>query len=229
MTHAQQTFQQKLQKLRYRDHERFSFDIASHKFRPASVLLLLWPESDDLRLLFTQRPNTMRSHSGQISFPGGKADPDDRDLLETALRETREEVGVDVPRDAVMGRLDEAWSVSRRVVHSFVALLPERPAFTPNPDEVEFMLEANLQELLLPEALVTRSLRYEGIDFTDQTYTVNHKTIWGLTSDILTEFLDWIRDTPDLGHRGAQRETELRQFLDVFPDSGTMERIPPPK
>lgn len=226
MTTAERALQNKLKQLQHRDHQRFSFDVASYKFRPASVLLLLWPEDDDLRLLFTQRPDTLRSHSGQISFPGGKADPEDRDLIETALRETMEEIGVEVSRNEVVGRLDEAWSVSRRIVHSFVAIVPQRPVFAPNPDEVEFMIEANVQDLLRPGALITRPLSFQGIDFTDQTYTVNHKLIWGLTADILTEFLEWIRDTPDPGHRGTERESELRQFLEVFPNSGTIERDP---
>jgi ADP-ribose pyrophosphatase YjhB (NUDIX family) len=166
----------------------------------------------------------MNSHSGQISFPGGKADPSDTDLVHTALRETFEEVGVPLDRERVVGRLDDAWSVSRRLVYPYVAVSESEPSFTPNPAEVSRLLVGELSNLLEPDALQTRKLSFEGIEFIDQTYTVEGETVWGLTADILTEFLDWLRDSPEPGHRAHKREEELVAFLQRFPKDGSMDR-----
>lgn len=217
-------YREKLLKLRQRGYKEFDRELEELHFAKAAVVILLWPVNNNLDILFTKRTQHLPSHSGQVSFPGGGAEPQDKTLVDTAIRETWEETGITLTHDSIVGRLDDAWSVSRRHVIPYVALLEEPVSVRPNPNEVSRIFHGSLQRLIRPEALNIRTLTFEGVDFTDQVYEVDGETVWGLTSDILTEFLDWMRDTPEPGHRCIYREQELDEFLKRFPERGGMER-----
>lgn len=142
-------------------------------------------------VIMTVKSMRMNIHAGEISFPGGKVDAGDRDLLHTALRETREEIGIDLKRDQVIGRL---CSVTTRnsgfVITPFVSIISERPDMTPNA-EVEEILEMPLDELLCTAAPDVNP----GHDATSDMYVFEHdatkgKPIWGASARILKQIHD---------------------------------------
>ena len=115
------------------DEPRFSQRAPVH----ASVLVPLVMRDSGLTVLLTERTANLSSHSGQVAFPGGKADPEDRDAIETALREAQEEVGLEAQHIEVMGALPTYTTGSAYIVTPVVALVHPGFSLTPNPGEVD--------------------------------------------------------------------------------------------
>jgi 8-oxo-dGTP pyrophosphatase MutT (NUDIX family) len=156
---------------------------------PAAVVV---PVIDGARptLVLTRRSETVRDHKGEISFPGGVRHPEDGDLLATALRETREELGI--PEDAfeVLGRLPPTHTfVSGYVVVPFVGLLPRRPAMRPSPVEIADVLEMDLRRL----AAVEREVVPPGHPGGWFAYELDGDVVWGATGRILHGLLETLR------------------------------------
>lgn len=157
--------------------------------RPAGVLVALY---DDVgpHVVLTRRSPRLASHTHEVSFPGGRHDPDDPDLWHTALREAHEETGLDPTTPRLVGHMDLLSTVgSRSIIHPFVALLPGRPDLVANPDEVEAVLHVPLAELLLD-----RVYREEEWDFPDGPWRISFfelvgDTVWGATAAILRQLL----------------------------------------
>jgi 8-oxo-dGTP pyrophosphatase MutT (NUDIX family) len=116
----------------------------------AAAVLVPLVVRDGLHVLLTQRTAHLNSHSGQIAFPGGKVDPEDRDAAHTALREAQEEVGLDADHVEVIGNLPEYATGSGFVVTPVLALVSAQAQFTPNPHEVADVFEVPLQFLMDP-------------------------------------------------------------------------------
>ncbi len=157
--------------------------------RRAAVLVLLFPDADgEARLVLTERVTYDGLHSGEVSFPGGKAEADDVDDRATALREAAEEVGLDVAAAAVrvVGALAPVWiPVSDFRIEPIVALTARRPALTADPAEVARILEPPVAAFLpaAPIEIVERTigdwpLRYGG-------YRIDGLHVWGATARIL--------------------------------------------
>ncbi|MFL5777618.1 MAG: NUDIX hydrolase, partial [Chloroflexota bacterium] len=157
--------------------------------RPAAVLVLLMPgPAGEARIVLTERLSYDGHHSGEVSFPGGKAEPDDADAAATALREAAEEVGLD-PTAAgvrVVGRLDEVFiPVSDFRIVPIVAVAEQPPVLSPNPAEVARILTPPV-EAFLPDAtveMVERTIgdwpiRYGG-------FRIEGLHVWGATARIL--------------------------------------------
>jgi 8-oxo-dGTP pyrophosphatase MutT (NUDIX family) len=158
----------------------------------AAVLLLIYEKHDEPHVLFTLRTYLVETHKGQISFPGGAADPDDDDLRFTALRETYEEVGVQREDVEVVGQLDDWPSISGFVVTPYVGFLHGRVPyrFRPNRHEVAELIEVPLSHLL-DESNTTEEVRHVGgRDVLMHSYVFKKHVIWGLTARILRQFLD---------------------------------------
>ena len=157
--------------------------------RAAAVLALLFPdEVGDTRLVLTERPSYDGHHSGEVSFPGGKAEPTDVDAAATALREAAEEVGLDAVAAGVrvVGRLDDVFiPVSDFLITPIVAVAECVPALRANPAEVSRILTP-AADAFLPDApieIVERTirdwpLRYGG-------YRIDGLHVWGATARIL--------------------------------------------
>ena len=158
--------------------------------RPAAALVLVYPGLDgEAHLVLTERVDYGGDHhSGEVSLPGGKADPADADAIATALREAIEEVGLDLldAGVAVIGSLDALWiPPSNFLVTPIVAVAARRPAFVPDPREVAAILEAPVAAFLPDVAPVIidpdpggRPLRYGA-------YLVEGRIVWGATASIL--------------------------------------------
>ncbi len=156
----------------------------------AAVLLPLYGWPDDPGLVFPERRADLRRHAGEISFPGGRRDDGDADLQTTALREAREEIGLNPARV----KLGEALPATRTfvtnyVVHPFVGHIPHpgELSLQPNPAEVETVLTFSLE--LLRESYEMRRLVRRGIPIHTPTYEVEGQLIWGATARILGDLL----------------------------------------
>jgi 8-oxo-dGTP pyrophosphatase MutT (NUDIX family) len=157
---------------------------------PAAVLIPLYLKDGTCHILFTKRTEHLHHHRGEISFPGGARHAEDRDLLETALRESNEEVGI-APADVeVLGVLDDFYSVYDYCVTPYVGLLPADYRFTASPAEIERIIEVPVAHLLRPEIFRTEDWTWKGRPHPVLFYTWGTDEIWGLTAAILRQFLD---------------------------------------
>jgi 8-oxo-dGTP pyrophosphatase MutT (NUDIX family) len=156
----------------------------------AAVLLPLYGWPEDPGLVFTERRADMRRHAGEISFPGGRPDPEDADLRATALREAQEEIGLD-PAAVELG--DELPTTSTFVtgylIHPFVGRIPHPKELDlePSPAEVETLLTFSLK--VLRENYAIRRLVRRGVPIHTPTYEVEGHLIWGATARILGDLL----------------------------------------
>ncbi len=160
--------------------------------RTAAVLLLLYPHENRLYIPFMRRTQDGRVHGGQISFPGGRVEQEDKDLTHTALREAEEEIGVPAREVEILGSLSELYIVpSNFVVHPRVAFLDHRPEFFPSEEEVDEIIEVEVDILLRPETRQLMSKKFtNGKILETPAYVVREDvTIWGGTSMMLAEFL----------------------------------------
>ena len=160
-----------------------------HGRTKAAVLIALYVEAGDLHAVFTRRRHDLRSHAGEISFPGGRRDPADASLLETALRETEEEIGLPRELVRVLGALPPTPTVATNYgVYPFVGLIePGRP-WTLSPREVDEVLELRLAALRA--ARTRRRLLHRGIPFRTDVYDMGEgAVIWGATARIVGNLL----------------------------------------
>lgn len=159
--------------------------------RPAGVLVLLFPdETGDARVVLTERVTRDGYHSGEVSFPGGRAEPGDVDLAATALREAAEEVALDPVAAGVrvVGELERFWiPVSNYEVTPILALAERRPRFMPSPDEVARIVEPRVGDFLpdAPVEIVERTVR--GWRLRYGAYQVDGLSIWGATARVLSQ------------------------------------------
>jgi 8-oxo-dGTP pyrophosphatase MutT (NUDIX family) len=159
---------------------------------PAAVLIPILTGPDP-SVFFTERPDSMRHHSGEISFPGGSRHPEDEDLRATALRETHEELGLSPEAVDVLGCLPPIHAlVSGFTVVPYVGLLAERPEFVPSPDEVAAVIEIPLRTLLAIEQ--EREWVFVSERWSTYAYQYAGHTIWGATARILHTLLDAFRE-----------------------------------
>lgn len=164
-----------------------------------AAVLLAVRATDPLELLLIERAEKEGDPwSGHMALPGGRREPDDRDLLATALRETMEETRIQVPQEAVLGALDEVRpSVRRRfsiMIAPFVAVVPAHTTAVPAPAEVETALWVPLPHLASEEAVdeILIELEEESLSFPALSY--QDYIIWGLTHRILTRFMEVAKD-----------------------------------
>jgi 8-oxo-dGTP pyrophosphatase MutT (NUDIX family) len=180
---------------------RPGWETAESSARPAAVLVLVYPADDgDARLVLTERTDRGGHHSGEVSFPGGRAEPDDADIVATALREAAEEVGLD-PVDArvrVLGLLPMQWiPVSNFTVTPVVAIAERRPSLAPQPSEVAAILDAPLDAFLPGAPLLTVEREIRGHAIRYAAYPVAGLAVWGMTARVLGGLGAWLgRDTP---------------------------------
>jgi 8-oxo-dGTP pyrophosphatase MutT (NUDIX family) len=156
--------------------------------REAAVLMPLLVREGTPHVLVTRRPATLRHHAGQYAFPGGTRDAEDPSPLHTALRETREELGIDVSGVRVLGALDEVPTLTEFRIQPFVGVLPSGLAFQPNPEEVELIVEVPLRHFLDPSIRRTERRTVRGISYDVDFYTYGPHVIWGATGRILRNF-----------------------------------------
>ena len=156
--------------------------------RAAAVLIPIYP-SPEPTLIFTVRSESLPSHKGQISFPGGSIDPEDASPEAAALREAQEEIGLDPAAVEVVGRLDDMPTfVSGYVVSPVVGVLDTRPELMPNPAEVARVLEIPLDDLV-DEIRREPGFSERGRTYPTEAWVWNEHVIWGVTARLLRDLL----------------------------------------
>ncbi len=173
---------------------RLEKELIAEKQRPAvvcAVAVLLFPVAGKLQLTLILRPTYEGGvHSGQIAFPGGKKDPTDANLLETALRECCEEIGVEIDPAHFLGALPDIYIVpSHSVVTPFVAFLPTQPVYTPDKREVAKVLEFDLSHFFNPDVYTLQDIKIgENKTWKLPCYQIDEHIIWGATARMIQDF-----------------------------------------
>jgi 8-oxo-dGTP pyrophosphatase MutT (NUDIX family) len=157
--------------------------------RIAAGLLLLYPGSDGPSIPLTVRSSTLRRHAGQISLPGGATDEGET-LVEAALREAHEEIGVDPARVRVLGELTPVHVlVSGFTLHPIVGITDERPDFHPAAHEVETVIEVSIADLQDASNIRHGVRTREGMAIEYPYFHLRGSQVWGATAMILGEFV----------------------------------------
>ncbi len=162
--------------------------------RLGAVLALFFPLNNSNRLIFIQRTQSRGVHSGQISFPGGKHEKTDQTMLNTAIRETIEEIGISPDEINILGKLSLLYiPPSNFLVHPFVGFVSKPPVFNPDPKEVSEVFSVSVSDLLNESCIQQMDTAVHNFKITVPCFYVNGKVIWGATAMILSELLEVIR------------------------------------
>ena len=170
----------------------------NHKVPRAGVLILLYQGPDGLRIVFMKRPEYDGVHSGQISFPGGKEERSDQSIIHTALRETKEEIGIPVESIQVLGSLTPLYiPVSETEVFPTVGYSIQMPVFQTDPHEVDYLIETDLEAFFDPSILKTKPYNHGKFIGEIPFFDIQGNHVWGATAMILSEFLEIIEHLED--------------------------------
>jgi 8-oxo-dGTP pyrophosphatase MutT (NUDIX family) len=162
--------------------------------RIAAVMILLYPENGSIHTVFMQRPDYDGVHGGQISFPGGKKEPEDEDVIRTALREAHEETGIDPGKVEVIGSLTPLFiPVSNMIVTPVVGGMIEKPVYNYRSEEVVFLIDADMNRFLDPSIVRSKPFEIRGELLDVKYFDYENHTIWGATAMILNELLTIIK------------------------------------
>lgn len=158
--------------------------------RPSAVLAPLYEDDEGVQVVLTRRAWHMRSHTGEVAFPGGRHEDQDPDLVTTALREAHEEVALDPSSVEIIGELDHLTTVtSRSFIVPYVGAVEGRPELVPEPGEVDAILHVPVAELLLPEVFREERWGFRGLDRPIWFFELVGDTVWGATAAMLRDLL----------------------------------------
>jgi 8-oxo-dGTP pyrophosphatase MutT (NUDIX family) len=155
----------------------------------AAVLVPLYRVDGEIHVVFTRRRHDLRRHPGEVSFPGGRHEPGDADLVETALRETHEEIGLAPAAVRLAGALRPTPTIATGyAIYPFVGVIEPVTRWTISPDEVASVLELTLTDLRA--GYDRRRLERRGLPVRTDTFVVGDELIWGATARILQDLLE---------------------------------------
>lgn len=179
------------QRLRQALSQRQKQHIVDANRVPSAVLLPIYYKQGQYYILFTKRTGKVQEHKGQISFPGGAYQDGDKTLVNTALRECTEEIGVMADRVEILGELDDtATQSSGYIISPFVAIIPWPCPLKVDQWETEEIIEVPISALLDKSRLRQETEMIDGETVTSYFYHYQGKVIWGATARILSQFLD---------------------------------------
>lgn len=156
--------------------------------KPSGVLLLLYPDDHEMSTVLMLRASG-GPHSGQVSLPGGRKESGDKNLQDTALRETYEEIGVEAQYVNILGTLTDLYVPNSHFsITPFVGWCEKKPIFTADDHEVKKVLPVSLKDLFAPENRKEKILHYPEYDIRAPYYLVSGEMVWGATAMIISEF-----------------------------------------
>jgi 8-oxo-dGTP pyrophosphatase MutT (NUDIX family) len=172
------------------------FTIQQNNPRPSSILILLYPVEENLHTVLIHRNEYEGMHSNQVSFPGGKKDHTDNNAEETALRETKEELGIDISKVEVLGKLTDFYiQPSNFIVCPYVGFMENRPDFNPDPGEVQSLIEVSLNTLLDDNTVKTKMIRLaNNMELETPYYDADGQVVWGATAMMMSEFITVLKE-----------------------------------
>ena len=159
------------------------------ELRQAAVLIAI-TESEDPELIYTLRSNKVGSHGGEVSFPGGMFETEDKNLQDTALRESHEETGLDRSKVNILGSIDTVVSRFNISVTPYVGIVPSDIELNDNSDEIEACFRVPLSFLLEDKRYRNDEINRNGDIFFMPAYSYDSYIIWGLTAMITVDFLN---------------------------------------
>jgi len=173
---------------------KFNFPYSSENPKKASVLILLFPESENIHFFLTQRTLSVEHHKGQISLPGGTCEKNEQ-TINTALRETEEEIGVNKNEIEIIGELTPFFTpASGFIVHPFIGWCDKRPKTNIQVDEVQNLFSASLSQLLNNQIFESENWNLRGYQAKVPFYNFDGHKVWGVTAAILSEFKFILKD-----------------------------------
>lgn len=165
-----------------------------------SVLIFLFPENKSVKTILILRQQYEGVHSGQVSFPGGRKEKDDKTLVETALRESEEEVGINADKVMVIGNLTEIYiPPSNFLVLPVVGYILTKPNLKAEKSEVAKILEVGLSDFFDKNIIKKKEFDGRGYKIKAPYYDILGQAVWGATAMILSELLEVIRSIALLG------------------------------
>ena len=164
---------------------------------PAGVLLVLYPNSRGHCVLLNKRTDKVEHHKGEISFPGGSMDPEDETILDTALRETYEEMGIRPEDMELLGEVDDVPTSTRFLICTHVGAIRYPYPFVPSEDEVAEVLEVPITTLMDEGAARDEVRLVDGRPVNSPTYVYQGHLIYGATARVLHRFLELLNAAPE--------------------------------
>lgn len=162
---------------------------------PEAAILIPITDQPLPELVLTQRAQHLSSHAGEVAFPGGKKDPEDVDLVATALRESHEEIALPPDAVEVIGHMPPARSKFGLMVTPFVGVIDPRQPLVPNEDELDHIFSVPLQYFMENEPRDIHQAEYDGQLFEVPCYNYKGNIIWGLTAYFIAQFMNHTFDT----------------------------------
>ncbi len=179
------------QRLREALSQRQKRHIVNANLARSAVLLPIYWREGQYYILFTKRTERVKNHKGQISFPGGAYHEEDGTLINTALRETAEEIGLMADDVEILGELDDTSTrVSNYIISPFVGVIPWPYQFQVNGEEIEELIEVPISALLDKDCMHQETDIVHGETTNLYFYHYQGRVIWGATARILNQFLD---------------------------------------
>ena len=171
---------------------------------PAGVMLLVYSAEGECRILLNVRSDDVEDHKGEVAFPGGCKDERDRTLLDTALRETHEEMGVRPQDVKVLGELDDVATSSNYLISPYVGTIAYPYRFMPNDREVAVVLEVPLTELRGGKGVRNEVCIGQGEMVNRPSYVYKGHLIFGATAMVLSRFLELLNSVQEEGLHGRR-------------------------
>lgn len=168
-------------------------------YRPASgrvdaAVLMAVTDAATPEIILTRRASHMNSHAGEVAFPGGRCDATDTSVIATALRESREEIGLTEDHVEIIGELDSFTSRIGLRVKPIVGLVPHDTPLLASPDEIESIFRVPLEYFLHEEPVYTHKFRFMDQDVTVPSFNYDGYVIWGLTAFMIVDLMKRVYD-----------------------------------
>lgn len=163
------------------------------RLAPAAVLIPLTERGGEMEVVLTKRSERLRKHSGEVSFPGGRKDEGDPDLVQTALRESAEEIRLQPDDVTVFGALLRMPTVTGFEVTVYVGEFAQPYELAPNPDEIDTIIEAPLADFVDERLYRREEVEWNGHRFPMHSFDIQGHNVWGATALMMVTLLDFLK------------------------------------